>query len=55
MKQIIVVGIGPGSMDDMTMAVRETLAQADVVVGYKFYFQFIYPLGRLKDRFRNSG
>lgn len=31
MKQIIVVGIGPGSMDDMTMAVRETLAQADVV------------------------
>ena len=44
MKQIIVVGIGPGSMDDMTMAVRETLAQADVVVGYKFYFQFIKPL-----------
>ena len=44
MKQITVIGIGPGSQDDMTIAVRNTIANADIVVGYKFYFQFIRPL-----------
>ena len=41
MKSIIVVGIGPGSIEDMTAAVRETLRTADIVIGYKYYFQFI--------------
>lgn len=41
MKSIIVVGIGPGSIEDMTAAVKNTLMTADVIVGYKFYFQFI--------------
>ena len=41
MRSIIVVGIGPGSIEDMTMAVRETLRTADVIVGYKYYFQFV--------------
>ena len=41
MSSIIVVGIGPGSIEDMTMAVRETLRTADVIVGYKYYFQFV--------------
>ncbi len=44
MKQIIVIGIGPGSKDDMTVAVRDTIAQADIVVGYKFYFPLINPV-----------
>lgn len=35
MKSIIVVGIGPGSIEDMTAAVRETLRTADIVIGYK--------------------
>ncbi len=41
MKKIIVVGIGPGSEEDITPAVRQAIKEADVVVGYKYYFQFI--------------
>lgn len=43
MKRIIVAGIGPGHPDDMTAAVTKALGQADVVVGYKYYFQFVAP------------
>lgn len=43
MKKIIVAGIGPGHPDDMTAAVTKALGQADVVVGYKYYFQFVAP------------
>jgi precorrin-3B C17-methyltransferase len=43
MKQgkIIVAGIGPGSKEDITPAVLEAISASDVVVGYKYYFQFI--------------
>lgn len=41
MGRIIVAGIGPGSKDDITPAVLKAVQQADVVVGYKYYFQFI--------------
>lgn len=34
-------GIGPGSKEDITPAVLDAIKQADVVVGYKYYFQFI--------------
>ena len=43
MKKIIVAGIGPGSKDDITPAVLEAIGQADAIVGYKYYFQFIEP------------
>ena len=43
MKKIIIAGIGPGSREDITPAVVEAVATADVVVGYKYYFQFIMP------------
>ena len=43
MKKIIVAGIGPGSPDDITPAVINAVKEADVVVGYKYYFQFITP------------
>ena len=45
MKQpkIIVAGIGPGSEQDITPAVLEAVHEADVVVGYKYYFRFIQP------------
>ena len=46
MKKIIVAGIGPGSREDITPAVTEALTQADAVVGYQFYFQFIRPFLR---------
>lgn len=39
--KIIVVGIGPGSIEDVTPAVQSALKEADAIVGYKYYFQFI--------------
>ena len=43
MKKIIVAGIGPGSAADITPAVLDAVRDADVVVGYKYYFQFVEP------------
>ena len=43
MKKIIVAGLGPGSPEDITPAVVAALREADVVVGYKYYFQFVEP------------
>ncbi|EGF56230.1 precorrin-3B C(17)-methyltransferase [Bacteroides fluxus YIT 12057] len=45
MKQsrIIVAGIGPGNEADITPAVISALQESDVVVGYKYYFQFVTP------------
>ena len=43
MKRIIIAGLGPGGPEDMTPAVMEAVKEADVVVGYKYYFQFIGP------------
>ena len=39
--RIIVAGIGPGSEDDITPAVLNAIKIADVIVGYKYYFQFV--------------
>lgn len=44
--KIIVVGIGPGNDSDITVAVRDVLGMADVVVGYKYYFRFVKPFLR---------
>ena len=41
MGKIIITGIGPGSKEDITPAVLEAVHEADVIVGYKYYFQFI--------------
>ena len=41
MKKIIVAGIGPGCSEDITPAVMAAVKEADVVVGYKYYFQFV--------------
>ena len=41
MGKIIIAGIGPGSKEDITPAVLEAVSKADVIVGYKYYFQFI--------------
>ena len=42
-KKIFVAGIGPGSADEITPAVLEAVRQSDVIIGYKYYFQFIEP------------
>lgn len=39
--KIIIAGIGPGGKEDITPAVLEAIALSDVIVGYKYYFQFI--------------
>ena len=41
--RIIVAGIGPGSASELTPAVLEAVRQSDVIIGYKYYFQFIEP------------
>ena len=41
--KIIVAGIGPGSPEDITPAVLEAVREADVIIGYKYYFQFVEP------------
>ncbi len=41
MGKIIVAGIGPGSQQDITPAVLAAVREADAIVGYKYYFQFI--------------
>ena len=43
MGKIIIAGIGPGSKEDITPAVLQAIREADVIVGYKYYFQFIEP------------
>lgn len=39
--RIYVAGIGPGSAEDITPALQQAVADSNVVVGYKYYFQFI--------------
>ena len=46
MGKIIIAGIGPGSKQDITPAVLDAVREADVIVGYKYYFQFIEPYVR---------
>jgi len=41
MGKIIIAGIGPGSKEDITPAVLEAVREADAIVGYHYYFQFI--------------
>lgn len=41
--QLIVAGIGPGSPEDITPAVIHAIKNSDVIIGYKYYFQFIKP------------
>ena len=43
MGKIIIAGIGPGSKEDITPAVLEAVREADAIVGYKYYFQFVEP------------
>lgn len=39
--KIVVAGIGPGGPEDITPAVKMAIESSDVVVGYKYYFDFI--------------
>lgn len=39
--KIIVAGIGPGSKEDIIPSVFDSIKISDVIVGYKYYFQFV--------------
>ena len=41
--RLIVAGIGPGSANDITPAVIQAIRNCDVIIGYKYYFQFVQP------------
>ena len=53
--KIIIAGIGPGSPDDITPVVVKALHEADVVIGYKYYFQFIDPYLRPETKCVDTG
>lgn len=44
MAKIVVVGIGPGSFEDMTLRARKAIGSARVVAGYKTYINLIEDL-----------
>lgn len=44
MSKISIVGIGPGDENSITPEAVAALQQSDVVVGYKYYFQFVSHL-----------
>lgn len=46
-----IVGIGPGSPDQMTGAARAAIAAAELVVGYRSYLDLLGPLLEGKERF----
>ena len=48
MGKVVVVGIGPGSVDEMTPRVKRAIADADVIVGYKTYLSLIEEI--IKDK-----
>lgn len=53
--RIYVAGIGPGSTEDITPAVINALKDSDVVVGYKYYFQFVAPYLRPETKCIDTG
>lgn len=42
--KIIIAGIGPGSKEDITPAVYNAVKISNIIVGYKYYFQFIQDI-----------
>lgn len=44
--QLLLVGTGPGQLDQITPAAKIAIAQADVVIGYSLYIDLIAPLLR---------
>lgn len=53
--KIYIVGIGPGSLDDITSSAVDIIRTADVIVGYKYYFQFISSYISAKAKCIDSG
>ncbi|MEC4804986.1 MAG: precorrin-3B C(17)-methyltransferase [Jaaginema sp. PMC 1079.18] len=43
---LYLIGTGPGSLDQMTLAAQKAVTQADVVIGYKLYIELLQSLLR---------
>ncbi|MEW6023312.1 MAG: precorrin-3B C(17)-methyltransferase [Pseudomonadota bacterium] len=52
--KIMLVGIGPGSVDHMTARARAAIAEADVVIGYVTYIKLVADLIEGKEIIRKS-
>lgn len=52
--KIMLVGIGPGSVDHMTQRARAAIAEADVVIGYVTYVKLVADLIEGKEIIRKS-
>ncbi|HBB32235.1 MAG TPA: precorrin-3B C(17)-methyltransferase [Cyanobacteria bacterium UBA8803] len=44
--QLLLVGTGPGQLDQMTPAAQTAVVQADAIIGYSLYIDLIAPLRR---------
>lgn len=44
MKELTVVGIGPGTFDGMTSAAAKALERAEIIVGYTAYCELVKPV-----------
>jgi cobalt-precorrin 5A hydrolase/precorrin-3B C17-methyltransferase len=44
--KLLLIGTGPGSLDQMTPAAQSAIAVADAVIGYTLYMELIAPLFR---------
>ena len=44
--ELLLVGTGPGSLDQMTAAAKAALSRADAVIGYQLYIDLLRPLLR---------
>lgn len=52
--KIYIVGIGPGSAEDMSLRAREAIEKADVIVGYGLYVKLIEDITKGKEIFSTS-
>jgi precorrin-3B C17-methyltransferase len=52
--KIMLVGIGPGSVEHMTQRARDAIAEADVVIGYVTYIKLVADLIEGKEIIRKS-
>lgn len=52
--KIMLVGIGPGSVDHMTQRARDAIAEADTVIGYVTYIKLVADLVAGKEIIRKS-
>jgi len=51
MGKLYVVGIGPGSIDNMTIRAKKAIEESEIIVGYTKYIELIKPLIKGKQIF----